>query len=198
MPSKSLLDRGFPKKAEKIAEDYRAALRISKFDPLDAFLLAEYIGTSIFSVDNAFEGNTEHPQYYLMQDVEKFSAMWMPNEDGDKIIIHNTNHSKFRQQSNLMHELSHIILKHEIPDEYAKLCLQLNLHYYDKKQEQEAKYLGGCLQITKPGLQWALKRNWNTEQISEYYSASTDMVNYRLGISGVRRIRYHQSLKKSM
>lgn len=187
MPSKSVLPRGFKADAERMAEMYRAELGISKFDPLDAFKLAEHLDVPIFSVDEAFSDNLDHPRYQFMSDINRFSAMWMPNEDGEKIIIHNTNHSKYRQQSNLMHELAHIIRNHEIPEESARLCAQLNLIYYNPLHEQEAKHLGGCLQITTPGLRWAFKR-YTVEQISEYYCASTEMVNYRLGITGTKRI----------
>lgn len=44
--------------------------------------------------------------------------------------------------------------------------------------------IDGALQITRPGLQWAIKRK-SEEQISDYYNASLDMVRYRLNITGV-------------
>ncbi len=191
MPSKSLLERGFKSKAEKIAEEYRAELGISKFDALDAFALAEHLNVSVFTVDDAFDDKSS-PHYISMSDTTKFSAMWMPNEDGDKIIIHNANHSKYRQQSNVMHELAHIIRGHKVPEAHAKLCAQYNLHYFNTLHEQEAKHLGGCLQITTPGLLWALKR-FTEDQISEYYCASIEMVKYRIGVSGANRIRTYQN-----
>jgi Zn-dependent peptidase ImmA (M78 family) len=186
MPSKSVLKRGFKTEAEQIAEHYRQELGISKFDPLNAFYLAEHLNIPIFSVAEVFDDEKSHPDYLVLAETEKFHATWMTNEDGDKIIIHNTNHSDYRQQSNIMHELAHIIRKHEIPDEIRKLLLPLNLHYYNPLHEQEAKYLGGCLQITRPGLQWAIKR-MTEDEISAYYKASVDMVRYRLNISGVMK-----------
>jgi len=188
MSSKSVLRRGFTAEAERISERYRRELNISIFDPLNAFRLADHLEVPVRTVDN-LKLHLPHNVYCILQDPERFSAMCMPNEDGDKVILHNDRHSKKRQQSNLMHELAHVILKHVIPDEAARLCFIFGLHYYSLEQEQEAKYLGGCLQITRPGLQWALKNNYSTTQISDYYSASTDMVNYRLRVSGVLRQR---------
>lgn len=185
MPSKSLLKRGFKAEAERISENYRTELGISKFDPLDAFDLANHMGIPVFTVKELFEGNESDPNFSIISDTSSFSALWMPNEDGDKIILHNDNHSLKRQQSNLMHELSHIIMKHTIPDECAQLCMQLGLHYFNKEHEQEAKFLGGCLQITRAGLQWALKRNFSEEEISDHFNASVDMVKFRLNTSGV-------------
>lgn len=185
MPSKSLLKRGFKAEAERKAEKYRDEIGVSKFSPLDAFALAKHLEIPIFTVNEAFEGNLDSPYVSKLNDTSLFSAVWMPNEDGDKIIIHNNNHSIKRQQSNIMHELAHIICEHEIPEEAAKLCLLLNLHYFNKEHEEEAKYLGSCLQITRSGLQWALKQDYSHEKISDYYTASIDMVKFRLNTSGV-------------
>lgn len=193
MPSKSLFPRGFMAEAERLGERYRSELGISKFDPLDAFALADHLGVPVFSVEDAYRDNTQDPNYRVLSDPSRFHAMWMPNEDGDRIIIHNINQSKNRQQSNIMHELAHIIRNHEIPSAMAVLCADFGLHYYNPLHEQEAKYLGGCLQITKPGLLYALKR-FTVEEISERYTASIEMVNYRIGVSGVKNIRAKQGL----
>jgi len=187
MPSKSVLPRGFMAEAERISESYRAEMGISKFDPLDAFCFAEHLNIRVFSVAEVYADASDHPSYAAMCDPAKFSAMWMTNSEGDKIIIHNHNHSTYRQQSNLMHELAHIIRKHTVPPQSASLCAQFGLHYYNLLHEQEAKYLGGCLQITRPGLLWANKNLHSFENISEYYSASVDMVKYRMSITGVTK-----------
>ena len=187
MPSKSVLARGFMAEAERISEKYRIDLGVSKFDPLDAFELAEFLNVDIFTVDEIYEHQPDHPNYCRLSDPDKFCAMWTPNAHGQPVIIHNDRHSPFRQQSNLMHELAHIIRKHTVPEESAVLCARLGLHYFNAVHEQEAKYLGGCLQITRPGLQWGIKNLGTIENISEYFCASVDMVKYRMGITGVSK-----------
>lgn len=191
MPSKNYLERGFKSRAEEMGIYYRQQLSISKFDPLDAFELAKHLQIEVFTLNEIFISNPDNAHFKHLSEPSNFSATWMPNSDGDKIIIHNTSHSSYRQQSNIMHELSHIILGHEIPEEYARLAAQFGLICYDPKAEQEAKYLGGCLQITRPGLQWAIKR-FNHDEISKYYSASMEMVRYRLGVTGVERQYYRR------
>lgn len=188
MASKSLLKRGFKAMAERLSESFRTELGISKFAPLDAFDLAKHLKIQIFSVLE-LKDDLNVKDYARLSDPDSFSAMWMPNSDNEKIILHNNFHSGKRQQSNLMHELAHIILGHEIPEEQARLCSQLGLHYYNPVQEEEAKYLGGCLQLTKPALLWATKKGDSEAVISDYYVASTDMVKYRLRITGVLRQR---------
>ena len=190
MPSKSVLPRGFTTVAENLSEKYRTELGISKFEPMDAFKLAEHLKVDVFTVDEIYEDNQQHPAYQIMSDPDRFNAMWTPNSEGRKTIIHNDKHSAYRQQSNLMHELSHVIRDHTVPHEAAMLCAQLNLHYYNAIHEQEAKYLGGCLQITRPGIQWGLEHLETVERIAEYFNASTDMVNYRMRITGVAKQRF--------
>jgi Zn-dependent peptidase ImmA (M78 family) len=187
MASKSLLRWGFKADAERISERIRDAMGISKFAPLDAFDLAKHLDVPVTGVKELQEDLTAE-NYSILRNPNKFSAMWMPNENGDKVIIHNDFHSAKRQQSNLMHELAHVILEHKIPDKHAKLCHTLGLHYYNVEHEQEAKYLGGSLQITRPGLLWALK-NYTVEEISDHYNASVDMVNYRIRVTGVLKQR---------
>lgn len=187
MANKSQFPYGFKAKAQRLAIEYREQLSISKFDPLDAFDLAEHLGVPILSVDE-FEGEISDEQVNRLRDTNKFSAMWLPNSDGEKIIVHNSYHSAKRQQSNLMHELAHLILRHEISEEAARLCFLYRLHYFNKEQELEAKFFGSCLQITTPGLLWAIKRK-TIEQISDYYTASVEMVQYRINSIGVLKQR---------
>lgn len=189
MPSKSLLKYGFKAKAERLSEQYRAELSISKFDPLDAFALADHLEIPIYAVDE-FEGQVAEKHLERLKDTSRFFAMWMPNSDGVKIIVHNNHHSIKRQQSNLMHEIAHIILKHEISEEAAQLCFLYGLHYFNTEQEQEAKFLGACLQITRPGLLWALKRSFTPQEISEHFNASVEMVQFRINSTGVLKQRF--------
>lgn len=185
MPSKSLLRRGFKKEAEDIGERYRAELSLAETDPLDAFILAKHLEIPVFSVSNAFEGEENNSSFIRLNNPANFSAMWMPNEDGDKIIIHNDKHSPARQQSNIMHEIAHILLEHSIPNEVAKLCALYGLHYVNPLHEEEAKCLGGCLQMTRKCLEWAYTNLKTENKIAEYYNASVDMVKFRTNSTGV-------------
>jgi Zn-dependent peptidase ImmA (M78 family) len=185
MAGNALYRYGFKEDANRFAEKYRAELRISKFDPLDAFVLAKHLKIPIFEIGE-FKEDLQKDHFERLKNPDHFNGMWMPNSAGEKIIIHNNYHSPKRQQSNLMHELAHVILGHEISEEAAMLCALYGLHYFNKQQELEAKFLGSCLQITKPGLLWAIKRK-NIEQISDYYNASIDMVQFRANSLGLAR-----------
>jgi len=45
--------------------------------------------------------------------------------------------------------------------------------------------LGGCLQIPRPALLWALRRQMTTPEIADHYGASEKMVRYRRNVTGV-------------
>ena len=97
----------------------------------------------------------------------------------------------------MMHEISHILLDHCIPENLLHLANKFGLTYNNVLQENEAKYLGGCLQLTKPSLFASLKKNMTYEEIAEKYLASLEMVNYRINISGVQKVRQYQAIKNN-
>lgn len=184
MPGKDDFQRGFKTRAEKLGISVRKDLNLAEYDPLDAFSLAEHFDISILSIDQIFADCPTHSAFKTLKSKDGFNAVLMTNYVGEKIIIHNTNQSAKRQQSNLMHELAHLILKHDVNTESVRIAQQYGLKYVDTLHENEAKYLGGCLQISRPALLWAVK-SMNEIQMSEYYSASIEMVKYRLRVSGV-------------
>lgn len=61
------------------------------------------------------------------------------------------------------------------------------LRNLDVEQENEAEWLGSCLQLPRPALIYSLKRSMTIEQIAEYYNCSNDMVQYRINITGVKK-----------
>lgn len=181
MAKTSVLARGFKTQAEKIAEDFRIKLKVAKTARLCAFDLAKFLTIPIASCEELLDSSS----VYNIKNT--FNAMWFRNVDGDKVIIHNTTQSPHRQQSNLMHELAHIIRDHSVPEYIKTLKLPMNLYYYNEVHEEEAKYLGGCLQLPRCALLWALKQGYSKDKISDYYLASPEMVQYRINATGVMR-----------
>lgn len=178
---------GFKAKAEKLSISFREKMNLSSVDPLDAFALAEYLDIPIFSVEDVFDGEENRKPLETLIKSDKFNAILIRNIFGVKIIVHNIHHSLNRQQSSIMHELAHIILDHKVDPEVMRLANQLNLQYLNDENENEAKFLGGCLQLTRPALLWAFRQNMDEKKIADYFKASLDMVKYRMRISGVSK-----------
>lgn len=185
MPGKVELQRGFKAKAEKIAQDYRENLGKNVCDPLCAFDLAKYLNIAVYGA-HEFITDSKSLQSLSSTGIDKsgWSALTMTTESNNTIIIHNTFHSSARQQSDIMHELSHIICGHKIED--ARLInLPIGMRDYNPLHEEEANCLGSTIQLPRNALQWAKKERMTDMEIASYFNASIEMVLYRLRMSGV-------------
>lgn len=87
-----------------------------------------------------------------------------------------------------MHELAHLILKHR-PSHIVEVGqLPFALRTYDPEQEEEATWLGGCLQIPRSALVWAVKRNMSEQKIADHFGSSVELAKYRLQVTGVSKL----------
>lgn len=192
MRSSKKLKRGFKAESERISLSLREAMRLEPYSPLDAFDLANHLKVPIY-IPSDF-GLSENELEFLLNQ-SGWSALTMINERKKKIIIHNNNHSAARQQSNIMHELSHIICEHSNAvdlEELHNLVLPTYMREYNEEQEAEAEYLGACLQLPRESLLWALaNQNMSKQMISQHYTASPQMVTYRINATGMKyQLRY--------
>ncbi|MFT3885498.1 MAG: ImmA/IrrE family metallo-endopeptidase [Flavobacteriales bacterium] len=188
-----ILPRGFKAEAERIAMRYREELCLSKFAPLDAFRLAAHLEVVVIPV-SALDLSQECLGYLHGTTLKKaqWFAITMIGEDGSKRVIHNDSVAPTRQQSDIMHELSHIICKHE--HEGEDYSFGFPVRKYNAGHEAQAECLGATLQLPKPALLWQTKDGHTLEEIAEYYTASPAMVRRRLGESGVSRIRAYRTV----
>ncbi|MBC6432384.1 ImmA/IrrE family metallo-endopeptidase [Nostoc sp. HG1] len=96
-------------------------------------------------------------------------------------IVYNPCHAPARYQSNLMHEIADILLDHK-PVGFDSVT---GLPKRKQNNEDEATYLGGCLQIPKRGLLWATQRKMLLPQIAAHFGASEAMVKFRSNVTDV-------------
>lgn len=178
MASTSILQRGFKAKAERIATECRENLGIHACAPLCAFKFAKYLNVDVYDMTELLEGETE---------IEGWSALTMITKKGNRIIIHNNFHTPFRQQSNIMHEIAHILCEHKIKELPQGVNLPFGMRDFDKLQEEEAIYLGATLQLSRPCLLWAKKRNMTNEEIAHHFNCSVEMVKFRMSTTGVSK-----------
>lgn len=184
---KAKFKRGFKKWSDDKAIALREEIGLFASSPLCAFALCEHLKIPVL-VPNQVKGLTiKHLDVLLNSGNSHWSAASVPLNDNNYIIIHNPNHSKARQQSNLMHEVAHILCKHKVKDDKLKLGLNGFLRHLDEEQENEAEWFGSCLQLPRPSLLWALKKNLKVEEIAILFNASVDMVGYRINVTGVKR-----------
>jgi Zn-dependent peptidase ImmA (M78 family) len=82
-----------------------------------------------------------------------------------------------------MHELAHLLLGHQ-PIRFHQVSGTIPVREYRAADEKAAEYLGGCLQITARGLDWAFQRNMSLREIAKHFGASLQMVRYRCNMTG--------------
>lgn len=187
---------GFKAEAERISLECRKELGLKDYSPLSAVALANHLKVKILTPTD-IPGITDSILQELLygEGRERWSAAIFSKND-KKYIIHNPTHSKYRQESDLMHELAHAIKKHPLHNlETALTNCIIPLRKYDEEQEAEAEWLGGCLQLPKSALfYYHHVLGKNKKEISASFNASEEMVRYRLSVTGVTRIKYSRKI----
>jgi hypothetical protein len=82
-----------------------------------------------------------------------------------------------------MHEIAHVLCEHQGGGVTAFGGLPCRT--YDPVQEEEATWLGACLQIPRDGLLWFLKKGWDNVAIAQHFGASVSQTRYRRNKTGV-------------
>ena len=168
----------FRHRCEAIAVDWRHHFQLRPFDPLPAErLLTELKGKAV-PPDQLLNISAEAIRILLTHD--DWSAGIVRYQP--LLIVYNPAHSPARHQADLMHELSHVLLKHPM----VSFSPETRLLLRDGQHEAEATYLGGCLQIPRLGLNWAVRRSYTCTQIAQHFGASEDMVRFRSNMTGIQ------------
>ena len=99
------------------------------------------------------------------------------------MLFYNDQESIERQESVIMHEMAHALCEH--PGDDLQLKSSMGMRQHDNDYEEEARWLGGVLQIPHVGLYWYAKQGYSIEVIARVYRASVEMVQYRWNMCGI-------------
>jgi Zn-dependent peptidase ImmA (M78 family) len=180
------LERGFKSWCERSALATRRELSIEAHAPLAARGLAAHLGTILLTPGDLTGLPPEILQQLTQKDPNGWSAVSFAVED-EVTIIYNDRNSSGRQSSDIMHELSHIILDHEPSQVILSVDGSIGMRSFDAKQEDEANWLGWTLLLPRPALMHCMHLGFSTAQIAVDYDVSEQLVRYRIGITGVHR-----------
>ncbi len=84
-----------------------------------------------------------------------------------------------------MHELSHIMLGHELASAGMTEDGHLIPSNYDQDQEDEADWLGGTLLLPRPALLAIRRAELTDDQAMFEYQVSSQMLTWRFRMTGV-------------
>jgi hypothetical protein len=175
---------GFKTWAEKEAAAQRQALGLRDVAALSAVDLAAYLGIAVVGPE-AIPGMTpELLHQLLVVDAASWSAVTVAY-DGCTVIIHNTAHAPCRQESNVMHELAHGLCGHPLARVVQLPGVPFPMREYDADHEEEASWLGACLQLPRVALLSSLRQGLGDADIMEQYNASDELVRWRRRLTGV-------------
>lgn len=174
--------RGFKTWSEEQATAYRLALSLRPDAPLPAERLAEHLGVRLITPSEV-PGITEILlDTLLTNDTSGWSAVTVEADDLT-VVVYNISHSLARRESDLMHELAHIICQH--PAMRIVQVAGLPVREYSEIQEEEAAWLGGVLHLPRIALWNALRRDMSLPTIMARFNASEQMIRYRRNVTGV-------------
>jgi Zn-dependent peptidase ImmA (M78 family) len=99
-------------------------------------------------------------------DDESWSAFTVAPPEMTLIVL-NSAHIPARQESDLMHECSHLLCQHRPAELVTIPGLELPLRTFDPIQEEEADWLAGCLLLPRPAIELAVRRGMSDFQINQ-------------------------------
>ena len=172
------LSPGFKRRCEAIATEQRSLLDLRAFDRLSAYQLATHLGAIILTPEQLPSLDQQHLEVLLASDTWSAAVICQHPLQ----VVHNPRHADTRRESNLMHELGHVLLEHSMIGFDSKTRFPVRR----PQDEKEATYLGGCLQIPHRGLLWAVQREMTLPQIAQHFGASEEMVLFRSNATGIR------------
>jgi Zn-dependent peptidase ImmA (M78 family) len=161
---------------EAIASEKFHQLGLKVYHQLLTSVLAQDLKATIYTPETLPHAELE--QVEILNASDNWSAGIIRKDP--LVIVHNSRHALTRQNSNLMHEFAHIILDHEM----VGYDPHTGLPQRRQQDEDEAVYLGGCLQIPRRGLLWAIQRKMTIDRIASHFNASQNMVQFRMNALG--------------
>lgn len=185
--------RGFKAQAERMALAARMSLGIEPMGPLDPWRYAKSLGIEILD----FESLALTPRckrQLLVTDSESWSGMTLRINDAVAIVL-NPAHSKSRQTSTLMHEISHVELKHvptrvDISDSGILLVSE-----YPEDAEAEADWLSSAMLLPRDALLFHRTNGASPDEIARIFGVSRALCEWRLRMTGVDVQRRRAALR---
>jgi len=172
--------RGFKAEAERQASKIRTDMGKSTFDSIDSVVLAQHVGAIVRRADQL----TSLSKLEALERIQPGAFSACTFSIGDKhVIVYSPLSSAGRTQSDIAHEVAHIVLKHALKS--VQTIGGVSFFTCDADEEQEANWLAGCLLLPRPLLLRAARRGLDAAAIAQAFNVSEAMAAFRLRTTGV-------------
>jgi hypothetical protein len=170
--------RGFKSWCERVALQQRAELRLKPSHPLDPLALAQHLKIAVWTADQVPGLDAPCLEVLTEKDPESWSAITICTGTKDLIIV-NPAHNDGRRASDITHEIAHILIGHDPARVDVTEDGLLILSSYSKEQEEEAKWLSGCLLLPREALLLIRRRRMDALSAASAYGVSGPMLTFR-------------------
>ncbi|GAB3034051.1 hypothetical protein GCM10027052_09500 [Parafrigoribacterium mesophilum] len=176
------LRRGFKAEAERDASRVRKELGLAPHDRLDPRDLARHLGIAVVDASDLVDIKD-------LEELERlqafaFSAATFEIE-GRSIVVVSPLRTIGRQNSDIAHELAHVMLRHNLSE--IREVEGMPFRTCKPEEEEEATAFGGTLLLPRPLLLTAARRQATVEEISQQYEVTIEMARFRYNSTGVAR-----------
>jgi hypothetical protein len=178
-----MFKRGFKTWCEQTAEATRRQRGMQPWEPLRARALAESLKATIVTPQDLPALPPDACQRLVSEHGDIWSAVTISATPA--LIVYNPAHSEGRQNSDLMHEVAHLLMEHAPGTVYIDPKSRLALRHFDPDQEEQANWLSGCLLLPRAALLRIRQLGLHNELVCEQYLVSLKMLSYRMHTSGV-------------
>ena len=177
------LRRGVKAEAERLANDIWSEMSLTPNDGMDAVKLAEHVGCIVRPADALVDIGKLKELHRIQHDAFFACTFELPSDR--YAIVFNPLMSDRRRNSDIAHEVAHIVLGHSL----SRLERLGNIAFLscDKQQEEEAAWLSGCLLVPRFALIHDLRKRRTPGTIARNRVLSRGMVDYRIRVTGVER-----------
>lgn len=175
------MKRGFKASAERLAQQLREQVGSAEDTPVPLDLVAQRLNVNVLAADDIIDRSRLEELNELQRDA--FSAATFKLDSGQRVIVYNPLHEIGRTNSNIAHELAHLLLEHSVRN--VESVGNFKFLTCDSEQEEEADWLGGCLLLPRPILYASARKGLGPGEIAERYKTSEPMARFRLNMSGV-------------
>ncbi len=176
------LKRGFKASAEREAARLRTDMGLGASARLDLQKAAAHLGVAVLSAE-------ELVPLSQLEDLERLQAFAFSAATFDvanrKFIVTNPLRSPGRRNSDMAHELAHILLKHELAE--VREIAGVPFRTCRPEEEEEATTFGGTLLLPRPLLLAAARAQATPDEIADRYGVTVEMATYRFNSTGVAR-----------
>jgi Zn-dependent peptidase ImmA (M78 family) len=176
------LRRGFLAEAERHATRIRSELGRTPASEISMRDVAKHLGIRVISAAELIDVTRLHELERIQ--AFAFSACTFDIQD-TKIIVFNPLRTAERRESDIGHEVSHVLLGHELSA--LRTIAGTPFRTCQPDQEEEATNMAGALLLPRPLLLYAARQDLGEQGIAQRYGVSVEMARFRLNRTGVAK-----------